>query len=73
MGDTNRPVSPRVILTTLLADKGYRDSAVLGPFTGGSGEQQYAVTIHDQGGEATRMLRGSFAELWKALRALPTR
>ena len=73
MEGQGQPYNARTLLGTLLADKGYRDSAVLGPFTSGGGERQYAVTIHEHGGEATRMLRGSFAELRKAIKALPGR
>ena len=60
-------------LAAALGDKGYRDSAVLGPFTSGGGARQYAVTIHEPCGEATRMLRGSFAQLRQAIGALPPR
>ncbi len=69
----DEPFNAKAELAAALANKGYRDSAVLGPFTSGGGERQYAVTIHEPGGEATRMLRGSFAQLRKAIAGLPPR
>ena len=61
-------------LIALLDRMGYRNAAVLGPFTGRAGEQEFTVTLYDPGGRvALRTLRGSYPALREEIERLPRR
>jgi hypothetical protein len=58
-------------LEALLGAKGYRHAAVLGPFVGQAGEDEYTVTLGDSRRPATE--RGTYAALRDWIAALPAR
>jgi len=64
----------KALLLELLRGQGYRDTFVLGPFGGTSGERQYTVPLYEQDGQTyLETLRGTYADLCEEVRALPRR
>lgn len=64
----------RALLQELLRGKGYGDARVLGPFGGTTGAREYTVPLYDEAGRTyLQTLRGTYADLVGAVRALPDR
>ena len=71
---TQQYTQERALLQELLRGKGYRDALVLGPFGGTTGAREYTVPLYDAAGRAyLQTLRGTYADLVEAIRALPDR
>ena len=71
MNGPGQSLSPKGVLRALLDQRGYRDARVLGTFTSHLRDRHYVVAILNRDGPAHKILRGPFAELREAIRALP--
>ncbi len=71
MNGPAQSLNPKGVLLAMLEQKGYRDASVLGPFTSQLRDRHDVIAILNRDGTAHKILRGPFAELREAIRALP--